>query len=281
MSRTSRSGALALPALVAFAANSLLCRRALGLGLIDPASFTSIRLVSGTIALAVIAAAIRRSQPRQGSWASALVLFSYAATFSASYVRIGAGPGSFLLFGSVQAAMLGWGVVRGERPTLRQWTGIIVAVAGLAALTLPGSHAPDRIGAALMICAGISWAVYSIRGRKTVDAVVTTADNFLRTVPLTAALSLGSMSSAHLTTSGISLAVASGALASGLGYILWYAALPSLSATQAAAVQLSAPILAASGAVLFLGEHLTLRLLGSGAAILCGVWLAIQRPKRR
>src|SRR5262249_8651330 len=164
------------------------------------------------------------------------MLFSYAATFSASYVRIGAGPGSFLLFGSVQAGMLGWGVVRGERPTLRQWAGIIVAVAGLGALTLPGAHAPDRLGAALMICAGISWAVYSIRGRKTVDAFVTTAHNFLRTVPFTAALSAASISSVHLTPPGISLAVASGALASGLGYILWYAPLPLLSSTQAPAV---------------------------------------------
>jgi drug/metabolite transporter (DMT)-like permease len=279
--RVSRSAALALPALVAFAANSLLCRRALGLRLIDPASFTSIRLISGTIILVLIAGVVRRSGPRAGSWISALMLFSYAATFSASYVRIGAGIGSLLLFGSVQATMLGWGVVRGERPTFRQWIGILLALVGLASLTLPGSHAPDGLGAALMICAGISWGIYSLRGRRVLDPIVTTGDNFLRTVPLTAVLSLISISGAHASASGVYLAIASGALASGLGYILWYAALPLLSATQAAAVQLSAPILAASGAVLFLGESVTLRLVASGAAILCGVWLAIQKQQRR
>jgi drug/metabolite transporter (DMT)-like permease len=277
--RIPRSAVLALPALVGFAANSLLCRRALGFRLIDPASFTSIRLISGTISLALIAGVIRRFGPRGGSWISALMLFSYAATFSASYVLIGAGVGSLLLFGSVQATMLGWGIVRGERPTLRQWTGILVALVGLASLTLPGSHAPNQLGAALMICAGISWGIYSLRGRRVLDPIVTTGDNFLRTVPLAAALSLISISGAHATPSGVYLAVVSGALASGVGYILWYAALPLLSATQAAAVQLSAPILAASGAVLFLGEQVTFRLVGSGAAILCGVWLAVQKRR--
>jgi drug/metabolite transporter (DMT)-like permease len=207
------------------------------------------------------------------------MLFGYAATFSASYVLIGAGIGSLLLFGTVQATMLGWGIVRGERPTLRQWTGILVALVGLASLTLPGSHAPNQLGAALMICAGISWGIYSLRGRRVIDPIITTGDNFLRTVPLTAALSLISISGTHATPLGVYLAVASGALASGVGYILWYAALPLLSATQAAAVQLSAPILAASGAVLFLGEQVTFRLVGSGAAILCGVWLAVQKRR--
>jgi drug/metabolite transporter (DMT)-like permease len=268
-----------VPALVCFAANSLLCRRALGFRLIDPASFTSIRLISGTISLALIAGLIRRSGPQGGSWISALMLFGYAATFSASYVLIGAGIGSLLLFGTVQATMLGWGIVRGERPTLRQWTGILVALVGLASLTLPGSHAPNQLGAALMICAGISWGIYSLRGRRVIDPIITTGDNFLRTVPLTAALSLISISGTHATSLGVYLAVASGALASGVGYILWYAALPLLSATQAAAVQLSAPILAASGAVLFLGEQVTFRLVGSGAAILCGVWLAVQKRR--
>jgi drug/metabolite transporter (DMT)-like permease len=277
--RIPRSVVLALPALVCFAANSLLCRRALGLRLIDPSSFTSIRLISGTISLGLIAGVVRRSRPRGGSWVSALMLFSYAATFSASYVLIGAGIGSLLLFGSVQATMLGWGIVRGERPTFRQWTGILLALIGLAFLTLPGSHAPNQLGAALMICAGISWAIYSLRGRRVVDPIVTTGDNFLRTVPLTAALSLISISGTHATPSGVYLAVVSGALASGVGYILWYAALPLLSSTQAAAVQLSAPILAASGAVLFLGEQVTFRLVASGAAILCGVWLAVQKPR--
>lgn len=278
MPRISRSALLALPALVAFAANSLLCRRALGLGLIDPASFTSIRLISGAITLVLIVGVLRHSWPRGGSWISALMLFSYAAMFSGSYVLIGAGIGSLLLFGSVQATMLGWGIIRGERPTPRQWIGILVALVGLAALTLPGAHAPNQVGAALKIGAGISWGVYSLRGRRVVDPIVTTGDNFLRTVPMALVLSCGTpWFSIHVTRSGVYLAVISGALTSGVGYILWYAALPVLTATQAAAVQLSAPILAAAGAVLFLGEHVTFRLVASGVAILCGVWFAIQR----
>jgi drug/metabolite transporter (DMT)-like permease len=277
MSRVSRATALAVPALVGFAANSLLCRRALGLRLIDPASFTSIRLLSGALTLSLILSLSRRAAPRGGSWISAAMLFAYAAAFSVSYVRIGAGPGSLLLFGAVQATMLGWALLRGERPTLKQWIGILLALSGLAALTLPGGHAPDRMGAGLMLCAGIAWGVYSLRGRGSTDPLVTTGANFVRTIPLTAALSLASLSSVHASTSGVGLAVASGALASGVGYSLWYAALPLLSATQAAAIQLSVPIVAAAGGVVFLGEHLTLRLVGSALAILCGVWLAIRR----
>jgi drug/metabolite transporter (DMT)-like permease len=176
--------------------------------------------------------------------------------------------------------MLAGALRRGERPGLKQWIGIAMALGGLAILTVPGSHAPDGFGAALMLCAGIAWGVYSLRGRGATDPIVTTGANFVRTLPLTAMLSISSLSAVHASPSGIGLAVASGALASGVGYSLWYAALPLLSGTQAAAIQLAVPIVAAAGAVLFLGEQITLRLIGSALAILCGVWLAIRKPRR-
>jgi len=276
MSREPRTLLLTLLALIGFAANSLLCRRALGLGLIDPASFTSVRLLSGAAALALILAVRGGSPVAGGSWVSALALFAYAAAFSASYVRIGASVGALLLFGAVQATMLAWGLVRGERPRPRQWLGIGLALGGLAFLNLRGAHAPDSTGALLMIGAGVAWGVYSLRGRGSKDPMATTSSNFLRTLPMTAALSLVGIGPMHLTAGGIGLAVSSGALASGVGYSLWYAALPSLSATRAAAVQLSVPVLAASAAVLLLGESLSKELIIAGAAILGGVWLAIR-----
>jgi drug/metabolite transporter (DMT)-like permease len=276
MSRDVRTILFTLLALLGFAANSLLCRRALGFGLIDPASFTSVRLLSGAAALALIVA-IRRGLPAGGSWPSALALFAYAAAFSASYVRIGAGVGALLLFGAVQATMLAWGVLRGERPRPMQWLGIGLALGGLALLNLRGAHAPDSQGALLMIGAGIAWGVYSLQGLGTKDPLATTSANFLRTLPMIAALTLLSVGSIRATPAGIGLAVSSGALASGVGYSLWYAALPSLSATRAAAVQLSVPLLAAAAAILLLGETLTQRLVIAGAAVLGGVWLAIRK----
>jgi drug/metabolite transporter (DMT)-like permease len=277
MSRDTRTAFFTVLALLGFAANSLLCRRALGFGLIDPASFTAIRLVSGAASLALILALRHAEAPAGGSWLSALALFAYAAAFSASYVRIGAGVGALLLFGAVQATMLFWGLLCGERPRPKQWLGIALALGGLASLNLRGADAPDSSGALLMIAAGMSWGVYSLRGRGSKDPLSTTSANFLRTVPLVAVLSLLSLESSHLSAAGVGLAVGSGALASGVGYSLWYAALPYLSATRAAAVQLSVPVLASTGAILLLGESFTLRLLIAGTAILSGVWLAIGR----
>jgi drug/metabolite transporter (DMT)-like permease len=276
MSRDSRTVIFTLLALTGFAANSLLCRRALGLGLVDPATFTSVRLFSGAAALALILA-LRRNMAAAGSWLSALALFAYAAAFSASYVRIGAGVGALLLFGSVQATMLLWALVKGERPGPKQWLGILLALSGLAVLNLRGAHAPDALGSVLMIAAGVAWGVYSVRGRGTRDPLATTSANFLRTLPMTAALSVLSIGSMRATAAGVGLAATSGALASGVGYSLWYAALPFLSATRAAAVQLAVPVLAATGAILLLGENLTVRLVFAGAAILIGVWLAIRK----
>ncbi|WP_164017583.1 DMT family transporter [Pyxidicoccus trucidator] len=274
-----RTGLLTVLALVGFAANSLLCRAALAGGgrLIDAASFTGVRLVSGALVLAVLLR-VRGGRYTGGSWPSALALFVYAAGFSLAYVRIPAGVGALLLFGCVQATMLGMGLARGERPKAREVAGLLLALSGLVGLTAPGGSAPDPVGAALMAGAGVAWGVYSLRGRGNRNPLAATADNFLRSVPMAAALSavgLWVQGTPHATGHGVALAVASGALASGVGYSLWYAALPHLTATRAAIVQLSVPVLAAVGGVLLLGETLTQRLVFAGAALLMGVLLAL------
>ncbi|MCP3139667.1 DMT family transporter [Pyxidicoccus xibeiensis] len=283
-----RTGVFTVLALVGFAANSLLCRAALAGGgrLIDAASFTGVRLVSGAVVLAVLLR-MRSGRREGGSWPSALALFAYAAGFSLAYVRIGAGVGALLLFGCVQATMLGTGLVRGERPRAREVAGLLLALGGLVGLTAPGASAPDTVGAALMAGAGVAWGVYSLRGRGNRTPLAATADNFLRSVPFTVALSgVGWLvqGTPHATGRGVALAVASGALASGVGYSLWYAALPHLTATRAAIVQLSVPVLAAVGGVLLLGEVVTLRLALAGGALLAGVLLALSAkavPARR
>jgi drug/metabolite transporter (DMT)-like permease len=262
--------------LACFAANSLLCRAALAPGLIDAVTFTAVRVVSGAAMLCAIVVA-RRTRPRGGSWPSALALFAYAIAFSLAYVRIGASVGALLLFPSVQLAMTGWAVWRGARPRAWQWVGIALALAGLALLAAPGAHRPDLAGAALMIFAGVAWAVYSLRGAGAGVALEATADNFVRALPLAAAFVLVGARPLAATTGGLALAVASGALASGVGYSLWYAALPHLGTTRAAAIQLAVPLVAALGGVAVLGEPLTLRLVASGAAMVAGVALAASR----
>ena len=280
--RRSGVAGLTVAALLCFAANSLLARGALRDGLADPATFTSVRLGAGSVALALAALATRRWRSRAGSWASALALFGYAAAFSLSYVRIDAGIGALLLFPSVQATMIGWSVARGTRPNRQQWLGISLTVAGLAVLTLPGANAPDAIGALLMILAGVSWGVYSIRGRVASDPIATTTDNFVRTVPMALVLMLayGGSSPLRATGEGLALAVVSGAIASAGGYIMWYAILPVLGPTRAATVQVAAPGLAAAGAVVLLGEALTARLAVSAAAILAGIALTVAAGPR-
>ncbi|MCY1082311.1 DMT family transporter [Archangium lansingense] len=221
---------------------------------------------------------------RQGSWGSALALFAYAAGFSLAYVRIPAGLGALILFGCVQATMLSVGLVRGERPRALEWLGLAMALGGLIALRLPGATAPDALGATLMAGAGIAWGVYSLRGRGTADPLAATADNFLRSVPMTLGLSVLAplaLGAPRATVAGVGLAVASGALASGVGYSLWYAALPHLTAMRAAVVQLAVPVVAAAGGVLLLGETLTPRLVGSGSALLFGVFLTLLARQRK
>ena len=272
-----RTVALTAMTLVCFAANSLLCRAALRPRLIDAATFTSIRLVSGAAALALILAMTKRERPAGGSVGSAVALFAYAGAFSLAYVRIGAGVGALLLFGAVQVTMLGWSVARGARPGRLAWFGIAIGLVGLACLALPGASAPDPAGAALMIAAGIAWGAYSIRGGSARDPLATNADNFLRAVPFTLALSAVLLRGFAATRDGVLLAAASGALASGGGYSLWYAVVPALGATRASVVQLAVPVLAGLGATAVLGERLTSRVAISGAAILVGIALALRR----
>jgi drug/metabolite transporter (DMT)-like permease len=278
----NRHLALTALALACFAGNSLLCRLALADGHADAATFTAIRLTSGAVVLALLAA--RRNRETRGTgWASAGALFGYAAPFSYAYLRLGAAMGALLLFASVQATMLGWGIARGERPSPLAWLGIAVAMAGLVGLTVPGRGAPDPLGALAMAFAGIAWGVYSLRGRlASGDPVVTTAASFARSVPLAAVLLAVAIPAfgAHISPRGVALAVASGALASGLGYSFWYAALPHLSATRAAVVQLLVPVIAAAGAVLWLGESVSARLVLTSGAILGGVALTIRARTR-
>ncbi|MEP7382099.1 MAG: DMT family transporter [Gemmatimonadota bacterium] len=261
--------------MIAFAGNSLLCRLALTGTSIDAASFTTIRVASGAITLAVLVV-LRRGDVRPGgNWISAMSLLAYAAAFSFAYVSLPTATGALLLFGAVQATMIGYGWFVGERPNAMQVGGILLASAGLIALFLPGLHTPPLAGAVLMIGAGCSWGVYSLRGRGRGGATRETAGNFLRAVPMALAISLVMWRSTTLDVRGVVLATLSGALTSGVGYAIWYTVLPSLRATTAATVQLSVPALAALGAVALLGEPISLRLALSAGAVLGGVGLYI------
>ncbi|MGI4950821.1 MAG: EamA family transporter [Janthinobacterium lividum] len=272
--------ALVALALAAFAGNSLLCRMALRTTVIDPASFTAIRLLSGALALCAIILA-RRQRPG-GTWVSAAALFAYAIAFSYAYAGLPAGTGALLLFGAVQATMLGHAVRSGARLAPVQLLGLVLAAAGLVALLLPGLAAPSPPHAGLMLAAGFAWGVYSLRGRAPGDPTAATAGNFLRAVPFAALPLLASPLAAPLAIdpAGMLYAVLSGAIASGLGYAIWYAALRGLTAATAATVQLAVPLLAALAAVPLLDEPFTLRLLLSAAAILGGIALVIRTPAR-
>jgi drug/metabolite transporter (DMT)-like permease len=275
----ARTAAFAAAALACFAANSLLCRAALGTGRSDPATFTAVRLASGALALSALLAGTRRVRPRGGSWASALALLAYAVAFSLAYVRIPAGVGALVLFVHVQGTMVGWDVATGARLGARGWLGAALALAGLAALTLPGAGAPDVVGCVLMAIAGVAWGVYSIRGRRASDPLAVTADHFVRAAPLALVFLLVQPGPAHATLDGLVLAAASGVVASGLGYAIWYAVLPAIGAARAGTLQLAVPVLAAAGAAALLGERLPARVLGAGLAILAGVALSVA-PRR-
>jgi drug/metabolite transporter (DMT)-like permease len=266
---------LTVLAMLAFAGNSLLCRIALKDTGIDAASFATIRLVSGAIMLWLVLRLRRGPRNGQGNWLSAFVLFSYAAGFSFAYRSLPAATGALLLFGAVQATMIGYGLCRGERLRGGQLIGLTIAFGGLVGLLLPGLSAPPFVGSALMLAAGVAWGIYSLRGKGAGDPARVTAGNFLRAVPFSAALSGLMLNGASLDTAGFWYAVASGALASGIGYVIWYSALPGLKATNAATVQLSVPVIAALGGIAFLGEPITLRLALASVAILGGIALVI------
>lgn len=277
---SARVAFLTVLALLAFAGNSLLCRAALAQTRIDAASFTAVRLLSGAAVLWLLVRARGGGRPAEGNWRSALALFTYAAGFSFSYVHLGAGVGALILFGAVQVTMIGRGLWSGERLRAFQVAGLALACGGLAGLLLPGASAPPLAGALLMLGAGVAWGVYSLRGRGAGDPLRVTQGNFLRAVPMALALSAAMATQARWDAAGVGYAFLSGALASGMGYAIWYAALPGLKSATAATVQLSVPVIAALGAVLFLGEPVTLRLLFTSLAILGGIALVVM-PWRR
>lgn len=266
-------------AMTAFAGNSLFCRLALKQTGIDAASFTSVRLVSAALTLWLILRAGRKADGIAGNWPSAAALFIYAACFSFAYVSLPAATGALLLFGAVQTSMIGFGIWKGERLHGMQLAGFALALGGLAGLMLPGLSAPPLYGAILMLSAGIAWGIYSLRGRGAGDPLMVTAGNFLRTVPLTLGLSFLLLGRQSFDMRGFIYAILSGALASGVGYTSWYHALPHLKATKAAAVQLSVPVLAALGGVVFLNEPISLRIILASIAILAGIALVVLERK--
>jgi len=273
---------LTLAALVAFAGNSVLCRLALGARAIDAYSFTAVRLGSGALALLLLNIWREpRRVPVKGSWRGAFFLLLYALPFSLAYVQLDAGIGALLLFAVVQLTMIGSGLRSGERPLPFEWLGFAGALGGLVYLVFPGLTAPNPIGAALMIVAGIGWGGYSIRGKTAGDPGSVTAGNFQRAALLVLPAAVLAWPWLSLSFRGVFLATASGVLASGLGYTAWYAALKSLSVTRAALVQLSVPVIAAAGGVIFLGEALTTRLISASAVILGSVVLAIVARHRK
>ena len=287
----TRTALLTTLAMLAFAGNSLLCRMAFKLTAVDAASFTAVRLVSGAVALVLLLRwrtagnrGERTGALAYGNWGSALALFAYAALFSFAYVGMTAATGALLLFGAVQASMIGWGLAHGER--LRPWQaiGFAVALAGMVALMLPGFATPRLSDALAMLAAGVAWGVYSLRGKtdtshQEADPLATTCGNFVRTIPMAVALCAAALPTLRWDAAGIALAVASGALTSGIGYAVWYRALPALQATHAATVQLSVPLIAAVGGVLLLGESTSWRLQVASIAILGGIALVLRKPR--
>jgi drug/metabolite transporter (DMT)-like permease len=296
---------LTLLAMIAFASNSLLCRAALKETNIDAATFTFVRILSGAVVLWLIIMMRRirfpspQSSPNErggpfslgekvgmrdgGNWVSAFALFAYAAAFSFAYNTLSAGTGALLLFGAVQATMILWGFRRGEKLDAIQIVGLILAIAGLIVLVLPGLSAPPLIGSVLMLSAGIAWGVYSLRGKikgSDGDPIAATAGNFLRAVPFAALVSVIMLARIRLDAFGIIYAVISGALTSGVGYVIWYAALPGLNAASAATVQLCVPVLAATGGIFLLGESITLRYVIASIAVLGGIFLVVIEKRR-
>ena len=299
--KSTRVLILTLLAMIAFASNSLLCRAALKQTNIDAATFTFVRIFSGAVALGLLMSVRRRvivdgtatplveslsdsslvtrhSSLRRGNWPSALALFIYAAGFSFAYTSLAAGTGALLLFGAVQGTMILWGLYKGERLSAIQIVGFIVAVAGLVVLMFPGVSAPSLVGSILMLGAGVAWGIYSLRGKVEKNPASVTAGNFIRAVPFAALISIIMLPWTRLDSLGIMYAMISGGITSGLGYVIWYRALPSLTAASAATVQLSVPVFTATGGILMLGEPTTLRYALASIAVLGGIALVALIP---
>lgn len=267
-------------AMIAFASNSLLNRLALGQKAIDPTSYTTIRLTSGALMLFLMATRPGQQNKNgqaalRGSGLSAALLFLYAITFSFAYLSLSAGTGALILFGTVQVTMLLVALRRGERPQVMEWLGLFLALGGLVYLVFPGLAAPSLLGSALMLLAGIAWGFYSIRGRGSQNPLADTAGNFVYAVPMVTVILLLAFRNIQISTNGILLATLSGALASGVGYVIWYSALRGLSTTRAAIVQLSVPVIAAWGGVVLLAETISTRLILAGLLILGGIALSV------
>jgi drug/metabolite transporter (DMT)-like permease len=262
--------------MIAFAANSVLCRMALRASTIDAASFSTIRFLSGAVILSLIAFRTERTlMPRSGSWIAAAVLAVYALPFAFAYIHLSTGTGALIMFGCVQVTMLIAALASGERLQWLQWVGLCVAIGGLVNLVFPGLTAPSPLPAALMATAGVCWGVYSLLGRSSSNPLLQTTGNFLRVVPLIIGISLLLLPQTHIEPRGVVLSIVSGALATGLGYVVWYAALPRLTATRASVVQLAVPVLAAAAGVVWLAETVTMRLVISAILVLGGIALAI------
>ena len=277
---TARTLLLTALAMLAFAGNSLLCRAALRDSQIDPASFTALRLFAGALVLWLLLYTRKRAATVPGNWAGALSLFIYAAAFSYAYLHLDAGAGALLLFGAVQLSMITCGLLRGERLHRLQVVGLVLAAAGLVALLLPGTSTPSLSASCLMVLAGIAWGAYSLLGKGTPDPLAATAGNFIRTLPIVAVLCLVALGSLEWDSAGVVYALLSGGLTSGIGYAIWYAAMPGLAAIQAASVQLSVPLLTALAGSVLLGESLTGRLMLAGVAILGGIALVLRYKHR-
>jgi drug/metabolite transporter (DMT)-like permease len=259
---------------VGFAANSLLARLAIGSAAIDPATYTTVRLASGAVLLIALS---RGPAWSSSSWVGGAALAVYAAAFSWSYVRIGAALGALVLFPTVKLALLAWGRARGERPTTRDAAGALLALAGLVLLTLPRASRAEPLGIGLMAAAGLAWAVYTVVGVRASGAVAATTSNFVRATIVIAPVALLAAANGHATSPGLGLAVVSGAVTSALAYVLWYATVPHLTATQMGLAQLSVPAIAMLGAVALLGEHLNATMAVAALLIFSGIALALVR----
>jgi drug/metabolite transporter (DMT)-like permease len=275
---TARTAGFTAAALIAFAGNSILARLALASGRIDPATFSSIRLVAGAAVLGLVSRLTSPGTPlRGGSWSSALLLFVYAVPFSYAYVSLSLGTGALILFGAVQVTMMLAAMRAGVRPHAAQWVGLVMALVGLVYLVSPGLSAPAVTGSIAMTIAGVAWGLYSVRGRRSTQPFLETTGNFVRAVPMTLLVSAIAFTAFKTDTRGVMLAAASGAITSGLGYVVWYAALAGLGPVRAAVVQISTPVITAVSGVLLLGEAVSMRLVGAAVLILGGVGFALTR----
>ena len=264
-------------ALTAFAFNSILCRMALATGEIDAASFTTVRIISGTVMLAalLLISGKTRTITKSGNWTSALFLFAYAIAFSFAYLGLTTGTGALILFGSVQVTMFGVSLYRGVRPKALEWLGLAIASGGLTYLVLPGLAAPPILSAILMAAAGVAWGFYTLRGKGSEDPLADTAGNFLRSIPMVAVASLVFVSTMRLSMHGVVVATLSGAIASGIGYAVWYSALKHHTPIRAGILQLSVPAIAAGGGIVLLSESASVRLIIAATLILGGIALTL------